>query len=63
MGSTTIHKAQYIVVGGGIFGVSAAYHLQKAGVGRVILLEREPELATQTSRGGGRLYCALVGRC
>jgi sarcosine oxidase, subunit beta len=40
-----------IVVGGGIFGVSAAYHLKKAGLPHVVLIEREPELAMQTSRG------------
>ena len=47
----TQSTADAIVVGGGIFGVSAAYHLKKAGLGRVVLIEREPELAAQTSRG------------
>ncbi|MBC8159791.1 MAG: FAD-binding oxidoreductase [Roseiflexaceae bacterium] len=40
-----------IVIGGGIFGVSAAYHLKKAGLERVLLIEREPVLAAQTSQG------------
>lgn len=46
----TQSTADAIVVGGGIFGVSAAYHLKKAGLPRVVLIEREPELAMQTSR-------------
>jgi sarcosine oxidase subunit beta len=33
--------ADVVVVGGGIVGVSAAYHLAAAGAGRVVLLERE----------------------
>ncbi len=40
-----------IVIGGGIMGVSAAYHLLLAGAGRVLLLEREPDLATRTTHG------------
>ena len=33
--------ADVVVVGGGIVGVSTAYHLVAAGAGRVVLLERE----------------------
>ncbi len=38
--------ADAVVVGGGIVGVSAAYHLAAAGVGRVVLLERADRLGT-----------------
>ncbi len=38
--------ADVVVVGGGAVGASAAYHLAAAGVGRVILLEREASLGT-----------------
>jgi glycine/D-amino acid oxidase-like deaminating enzyme len=34
-------RADVAVIGGGIVGVSAAYHLARAGAGRVVLLERE----------------------
>lgn len=33
--------ADVVIVGGGVVGVSAAYHLAAAGAGRVVLLERE----------------------
>lgn len=33
-------KADVVVVGGGVVGVSAAFHLAKAGAGNVLLLER-----------------------
>src|SRR5437764_4467826 len=46
-----------IVVGGGIVGVSTAYHLAAAGVRDVVLLEREPGLglgSTGRCAGGFR---------
>jgi sarcosine oxidase subunit beta len=33
-------RADVVVVGGGVIGASTAFHLAKAGVGRVLLLER-----------------------
>ncbi len=43
-----------VVVGGGVVGVSAAYHLAAAGAGRVLLLEREDALGTgSTGRCAG----------
>jgi len=45
----SISTADVVVIGGGIFGCCAAYHLAKAGVGRVVLIERSAELAAQTS--------------
>lgn len=38
--------ADVVVVGGGVVGASAAYHLAAAGAGRVLLLERAAELGT-----------------
>lgn len=38
--------ADVVVVGGGIVGTSAAYHLAAAGAGRVVLLERAERLGT-----------------
>lgn len=35
-----------VIVGGGVVGVSAAYHLAAAGAGSVLLLERADELGT-----------------
>jgi glycine/D-amino acid oxidase-like deaminating enzyme len=39
-------RADVVVVGGGVVGASAVYHLAHAGAGRVLLLEREVELGT-----------------
>ncbi len=38
--------ADVVVVGGGVVGASAAYHLAAAGAGRILLLEREDALGT-----------------
>jgi len=38
--------ADVVVVGGGVVGASAAYHLAATGAGRVLLLEREDALGT-----------------
>jgi glycine/D-amino acid oxidase-like deaminating enzyme len=38
--------ADVVVVGGGVVGASAAYHLAAAGAGRVLMLEREDTLGT-----------------
>jgi sarcosine oxidase, subunit beta len=35
-----IETADVVVIGGGVIGLSSAYHLAKAGAGRVVLLER-----------------------
>jgi sarcosine oxidase, subunit beta len=49
--------ADVVVVGGGVVGASAAYHLAAAGAGRVVLLEREEALgrgSTGACAGGFR---------
>ena len=38
--------ADVVIVGGGVVGASAAYHLAAAGAGRVLLLERADAVAT-----------------
>jgi sarcosine oxidase, subunit beta len=50
-------NADVVIVGGGVIGASAAYHLAAAGAGRVLLLEREDRLAagsTGACAGGFR---------
>lgn len=49
--------ADVVIVGGGVMGASAAYHLAKLGLRRVVLLEREPffgQGATGRCAGGIR---------
>ncbi|HSS36412.1 MAG TPA: FAD-binding oxidoreductase [Patescibacteria group bacterium] len=46
--------ADVVIVGGGVVGVSAAYHLAAVGAGRVVLVEREPAFgAGSTGRCAG----------
>jgi sarcosine oxidase subunit beta len=50
--------ADVVVVGGGVVGTSAAYHLAAAGAGRVLLLERADAVGTGSTgacAGGFRL--------
>lgn len=49
-------QADVVIIGGGVMGVSAAYHLARAGVERVVLLERDElgEGSTAKSAGGVR---------
>jgi sarcosine oxidase, subunit beta len=49
--------ADVVIVGGGVVGASAAYHLASAGAGRVVVLEREDRLgagSTGACAGGFR---------
>ena len=41
-----MNTADVVIVGGGVVGVSAAYHLARAGAGSVLLLERAERLGT-----------------
>jgi sarcosine oxidase subunit beta len=41
--------ADVVIVGGGVMGVSTAYHLAKRGCDDVLLLEREPFFGTQAT--------------
>lgn len=54
-------SADIVIIGGGVMGVSTAYHLARAGAGRILLLEREPFLgqgATGRCAGGVRYQFA-----
>ncbi len=50
-------SASVVIIGGGVHGLSTAYHLAKRGLNDVIVLEKEPQLAsgsTGLSAGGIR---------
>ncbi len=54
-------SADVVVIGGGVMGVSTAYHLARKGAGRVVLLEKQPFLghgATGRCAGGVRYQFA-----
>src|SRR6476660_6667697 len=53
-------RADVVIIGGGAVGASTAFHLAVAGVGDVVLLERETLASGSTSRsaGGARLQFA-----
>ena len=44
--------AEVVVIGGGIFGCCTAYHLLQAGIKDIVVVERAPEVATQTTWAG-----------
>ncbi|MEZ5419371.1 MAG: FAD-binding oxidoreductase [Vicinamibacterales bacterium] len=49
-----MQTADVVIVGGGCMGAATAYYLTRHGAGRVVLVEREPQLATQsTGRNAG----------
>src|SRR5687767_2144584 len=45
-------KADIVVIGGGIHGTGIAYHLARAGVGRVTLLEKKSLASGPTGKSG-----------
>ncbi|MCW7943455.1 sarcosine oxidase subunit beta [Streptomyces hygroscopicus] len=46
-------RASVVVIGGGVMGASAAYHLARAGVPDVVLVERDELASGSTSRAAG----------
>jgi len=58
MGTGTPTRAEVVVVGGGVIGTSIAYHLTKAGVGDVLLLERHQLTAGTTWHAAGLITTA-----
>ncbi|GIR82326.1 MAG: hypothetical protein CM15mP84_00740 [Cellvibrionales bacterium] len=51
-------RCEVVVVGGGVIGVSVAYHLAEAGIQDVVLLERKELTSGTTWHAAG-----LVGSC
>ena len=51
-------RAQVVVVGGGVIGTSIAYHLTRAGVRDVLLLERHQLTAGTTWHAAGLITAA-----
>jgi glycine/D-amino acid oxidase-like deaminating enzyme len=51
-----MEQADVIVVGGGIAGLAAAWHLSRAGASDVCLLEREPLLASHASGRNAAIF-------
>jgi sarcosine oxidase subunit beta len=51
--STLPERASVVVIGGGIVGVSTAFHLAEAGVRDVLLIERDSLGAGSTSKAAG----------
>lgn len=48
-----IDKADVVIIGGGVVGASAAYHLTKAGITDVLVLERNELASGATARSAG----------
>ncbi len=46
-------QAEVVVIGGGVIGTSIAYHLARAGVRDVVLVERDELAAGSTSKAAG----------
>src|SRR4051812_31119334 len=46
-------RAEYVVVGGGIMGLSIAYHLAKRGVTDVVVVDRSYLCGGASGRNGG----------
>jgi glycine/D-amino acid oxidase-like deaminating enzyme len=60
-GATSLDGADVIIIGGGIAGLAAANGLARAGVGRVLLLEREPVLCSHSSGRNAAIFRHLTG--
>ncbi len=58
----TAETAELVIVGGGIAGLSLAYHLARAGQGGIVLLEREDHPGTYASGHNAAVARSLTGR-
>jgi glycine/D-amino acid oxidase-like deaminating enzyme len=58
----TVETAEVAIIGGGIAGLSLAYHLARAGQKGIILLEREDQPGTYASGHNAAVARALTGR-
>ena len=48
--------ADVVIIGGGIAGLAVAHHLAHMGAGRVVLLEREPLLASHATARNAAIF-------
>jgi len=58
----TVETAEVAIIGGGIAGLSLAYHLARAGQQGIVLLEREDQPGTYASGHNAAVARALTGR-
>jgi sarcosine oxidase, subunit beta len=61
-GRTLPERAEVVVVGGGVVGVSAAFHLAEAGVSDVVLLEADALGSGSTSKAAGGVRAQFSDR-
>lgn len=62
MSSQQPDRASVVIIGGGIMGVSAAYHLAAAGVRDVVLVERDSLGSGSTSKAAGGVRAQFSDR-
>lgn len=58
----TVETAEVAIIGGGIAGLSLAFHLAQAGQRSIVLLEREAQPGTYASGHNAAVARALTGR-
>lgn len=51
-----------VIIGGGVTGLSTAYHLARKGYGRIIVLEKGPVGDGSSSRAAGIITGLLLER-
>lgn len=54
-----MNSATALIIGGGVIGLSTAYHLARKGFGQIILVEKETVGAGSSSRAGGIITSLL----
>jgi len=55
-------SAEVVIIGGGVIGTSCAFHLAEAGVGDVVLIERDSLGAGSTSKAVGGVRSSFTSR-
>jgi len=58
----TVETAEVVIIGGGIAGLSLAFHLAQAGQGGIVVLEREDQPGTYASGHNAAVARSLTGR-
>ena len=58
----TVEVAEVVIIGGGIAGLSLAFHLARAGQKGIVLLEREDQPGTYASGHNAAVARSLTGR-